>query len=517
MFGFNSKNKKNVIDEKLKQIQIEVNNDLLSSSIEKNLSTLKEIFVDNDVLVTRPIESDNKGKLNYLIAYMDGLVNSVIINDSIIKPLMLIDLEKQKKISMDTLINSVVMINEVKKTQNWAEIIEAINYGDSILFMDGEAEALILNSKGLQTRAISEPESERNLKGPREGFSEAIITNLSLVRRKIRTNELKMKFYTFGERTKTKACVCYMDSLVNKNILKDLYKRLDKIDIDGVLGSQYLSELITDCRWSPFESIGNTERPDVVVGKLLEGRIAIFVDGTPVVITAPYLFVENFQSSEDYYLNFYYASFSRLLRMLALIITLIVPAFYIAIVAFHHEILPTPLLVSITMDSSSVPFPTGIEAFVMLIIFDVLKETGIRMSSNVGQALSIVGALVIGQSAVTAKFVSAPMIIVVAITGITSLLVPKMNSANIVCRYFLLFCASFLGLEGLACGLLLILIHVLNLKSFGVSQFVPMRSIKYQEIKDIVIRAPWWQMITRPSVISTDKVRLKSSGENTDD
>ena len=192
MFGFNSKNKKNVIDEKLKQIQIEVNNDLLSSSIEKNLSTLKEIFVDNDVLVTRPIESDNKGKLNYLIAYMDGLVNSVIINDSIIKPLMLIDLEKQKKISMDTLINSVVMINEVKKTQNWAEIIESINYGDSILFMDGEAEALILNSKGLQTRAISEPESERNLKGPREGFSEAIITNLSLVRRKIRTNELKM-------------------------------------------------------------------------------------------------------------------------------------------------------------------------------------------------------------------------------------------------------------------------------------------------------------------------------------
>ena len=517
MFGFNSKKKQEVIDKKLKSIQIDVNSDVLSNSIEENSETLKVIFKDNDVLVTRPINSEKKGELTYLIAYMDGLVNSIIINDSIIKPLMLLDPDKQKNCSIDTLVNQVIMINELKRADKWSEIIEAINYGDTILFANGANEALILNSKGLQTRSISEPDSEKILSGPREGFSESIITNLSMVRRKLRTNDLKMKFFTFGERTKTKTCVCYIDSLVNQNILKDLYKRLEKIDIDGVLDSNYITEMITDCRWSPFESIGSTERPDVVTAKLLEGRIAIFVDGTPVVITAPYLFIENFQSSEDYYLNFYYASFSRILRMLSFIITIIVPAYYIAIIAFHKEMLPTPFFISVTMGRETVPLPTAVEAFIMLITFDILRETGIRTPSNVGQALSIVGALVIGQAAVEAKLISAPIIIIVAITGITGLLVPKMNSAAFIFRYFLLACGSLMGLEGVTIGISIILVHVLNLKSFGISQFVVMKSLHFQEIKDIAIRGPWWKMITRPNTISDNKVRLKSSGENKDD
>lgn len=517
MFGFHSKSKQEIIDNKLKTLQNNIDKEVLSDSIEENSSTLKDLFKDNDVLRTRSVECDKDGKMNFFIAFMDGLVNSTLINDSIIKPLMLLDPQKKADFTLDAIINQVIMINEVEKTDKWPEIIESINYGDTILFIDGEKEALILNTKGFQTRSIAEPDSEKILSGPREGFTESIMTNLSMVRRRLRTNELKMKFYTLGERTNTKVCVCYMDSLVNKKILKEIYKRLDKIDIDGILASHYITELINDCKWSPFESIGTTERPDVIAGKLLEGRIAIFVDGTPVALTAPYLFIENFQSSEDYYFNFYYTSFSRMLRIIAFLMTILVPSYYIAIVAFHREMLPTPLLISITTERSNVPLPAGIEAFVMLFIFDILRETGIRMPSNVGQALSIVGALVIGQSAVTAKLVAAPMIIVVGITGITSLLVPKLNASNILCRYFLLFCASFLGLEGLTCGVALILIHILNLNSFGVSQFITIKSLKFQEIKDIVIRAPWWKMITRPSVTATDKVRLKSSGENTDD
>ena len=281
-------------------------------------------------MVSRNINNRSSKAFIYLIAYTDGMVDNQIINESIIKPLMLLDVENAHKFTVDTLMNQVLMINEIKKTDKWADISDAINYGDTVLFIDGESEAIILNTKSFDIRSISEPESEKILSGPREGFSESIITNLSLIRRKIRSNDLKMKMFSFGERTKTKICVCYVDSLVNKKILEELYKRLQKVNIDAILDSHYFTELIQDKRKSAFKTIGTTERPDVVAAKLLEGRISLFVDGTPVVLTLPYLFIENFQSSEDYYINTHRANFSRFLRVTAVIISVLLPALIIS-------------------------------------------------------------------------------------------------------------------------------------------------------------------------------------------
>lgn len=411
----------------------------------------------------------------------------------------------------------MIFINDTKTTNQFKEIIAAITYGDTILFAEGAAEALILSTKNFQTRSITEPEAEKILSGPREGFTESLMINLSMVKRKLRTNELKMKFQTLGQRTGTQVCVCYIDSIVNKNILKELNRRLSRIDIDGVLDTNYITELIRENRASPFRATGYTERPDVIVGKLLEGRIAIFLDGTPAVLTVPYLFIENFQSSEDYYLSYFYTSFSRILRILGFLLTIIVPGLYITIVAYHQEMLPTALLVNIASERQSVPLPAGVEAFIMMIVFDILRETGIRMPSNVGQALSIVGALVIGQAAVTAKLVAAPMIIVVALTGITSLLVPKLNSPIIFVRIILFGLSCALGYFGLAIGLSILLVHLLNLQSLGIPQLTPTGKLQFQDLKDIAIRAPWWSMITRRKNIAQDRVRMKEHKRPKDD
>lgn len=484
--------------------------EVLSASLEKNIDDLKKIFVDDETIATRWITNAHNNALRYCIVQNDGLVNAAIINENIIKPLMLTEVPLNQGQQINTLIHQVLFINQIKKTNKWQEIIESLTYGDSILLIEGESEALLLNSKGFNTRSIDEPSGEKILSGPREGFSEALMINLSMVRRRLRTNELKIKFHSFGERTHTQACICYIDNIVNKKVLAELYRRLESIKIDGVLDSNYITEFIRDSRWSPFRTTGYTERPDVVVGKLLEGRIALFVDGSPVVLTLPYLFIENFQSNEDYYLSFYYTSFGRLLRIFSFILSITVPAIYIVIVAFHHEILPTTLLTNIAKERLNVPLPAGLEAVVMLILFDILKETGIRMPSGIGQALSIVGALVIGQAAVSAKLVAAPMIIVIAITAITGLLIPKMNAPIIYIRMGLLLLSATIGILGVILGLSGLLIHLLNLHSFGIPQLTPIDNLKYQEVKDTFIRGPWWQMLQRPSSLTKNKTRMRS-------
>lgn len=483
----------------------------LCISLERNIAILKSIFIDDETINFRWITNAHNPSLKYCLVQNDGLVSSVIINENIIKPLMVSDVLLNQAKPIDVLIQQVISVNQVKKTNDWQEIIEAVTYGDTILFMEGEKEALLLNSKGFNVRSIEEPSGEKIISGPREGFCEALMVNLSLVKRRLRTNELKIKFQSLGVRTHTQVCICYIDSIVDKRILAELQKRLGKIKIDGVLDSNYITECISDFRWSPFRTTGYTERPDIVVANLLEGRIALFVDGSPVVLTIPYFFIENFQSNEDYYLSFYYTSFERILRICAFLLTITIPSFFILLIAYNHEILPTILLTNIARDSLDVPLPASVEAILMLIVFEILKEAGIRIPSGIGQALSIVGALVIGQAAVEARLVSAPMVVVIATTAITGLLVPKLSASIAYIRIILLILSSTLGLIGFILGLAALLIHLLNLHSFGIPQMSPIEKLNYQQLKDIFIRGPWWKMINRPLNLTKNKTRLKNS------
>lgn len=508
-----SKKKQAVVDEEVKGFNEDINDAVLVTSLEQNMATMNDLFQDVELFKTKYIKNVHNEKLRFCIAYSSGVVDNANISEHIVEPLSSSDALSGNSDLITTITEKVVQIPDVEQTNSILSVVESICYGDTVLFVDGEAQALVLGTQNFLYRPITEPENERVLSGPREGFTESNMANLSLLRRKVRTNKLKMKSYTLGKRTKTLCSICYMDDIVNKKILQELYRRLDKIDIDGVLDTNYISELIKDSQLSPFRTTGYTERPDTVIARLLEGRIAILVDGSPSVLTLPFLFIENFQSSEDYYMNYYFASFSRMIRMFGFFLTLVVPGLYIAIVAYHHEMLPTQLLLNITVERQGAPLPASIEAFLMLIIFDILRETGVRMPSNVGQALSIVGALVIGQSAVEASMVAAPMIIIVALTGITNLLVPRLSGPVIFLRYLFLLAASLFGFYGLILATSAAVIHLLNLRSFGIPQLMAAGNLRFQDVKDTFFRAPWWKMLLRPKGFTKNKTRMKQGGD----
>jgi spore germination protein KA len=326
-----------------------------------------------------------------------------------------------------------------------------------------------------------------------------------MLHRRLRTANLKIETLTVGRQTRTRLALVYMENLVKRPVLDELIRRLSKIDIDGILDSNPINELIRDNRWSPFRASGMTERPDTAAAKMMEGRIVLLTDGSPVALTLPYLFSENFSSSEDYYVSFLHASFARLLRIAAFLLTALTPALYICVAAFHYEILPGKMILNMAEGFQHTPFPASFETFFMLVVFDVLRETGMRMSANGGQALSIVGALIIGQAAVAARIVSPQMIIVVAVTGITGLIVPKLDEACLYIRFFLLFCASALGLFGFTAGAALVLIHTHRLRSLGVPQIGGSSS----DWKDSLIRAPYWTMTERPSRLTDNRRRMK--------
>lgn len=511
MFRFLKKlftNKQNMVEEKVAELNKPLENSEFCASLDQNIAVVKQLFSDVAVARYRTFGGNDKNPNRYFIVFFDGMVDSETINDNILKPLMLNTIPESDSL-IDSILHCMVQVGEAKEISTFSQMIDSVTYGDTVLFAEGCNKAIVLNSKNFVTRAIDEPDNEKVLNGPREGFSEVLMQNLSQVVRRVRTHELKTKIIKLGRRTRTDVCVCYIESLVDKGILEELMNRLEKIEIDGMLDSNYITELIRDHPYSPFRTTGYTERPDIVVGKILEGRIAIFVDGSPSVLTIPYLFIENFQSNEDYYFSFYYTSFSRLLRILAFFLTIAVPGLYVAIVAFDQEMLPLQLLMKVALERQNVPLPAAIEAVIMLLVFDVLRETEIRMPSNIGQALSIVGALVIGQAAVEASLVAAPMIIVVAATGITSLLVPKLNAPVIYWRFIILGLSSFFGFFGFVIAVSILIIHVNSLTSFGIEQSELKGRFNFQDIKDILFRAPWWKMIDRPYRLSPNKVRQR--------
>ncbi|WP_418791997.1 spore germination protein [Phosphitispora sp. TUW77] len=481
--------------------------------MEKNIEILKEIFNNDDTIIYRKFRNQANNAIRCCIIFADGMVNNEIVNENILQPIAANKLLKPGKDIIDNLQYGVIIANDVKKTADVYKVVESIINGDTALLVENEKESLIINTKGWQSRSITEPETEKALRGPREGFTESLMINLTLIRRKLKTPDLKFNFRTIGVKSQTKACICYIDGIANKKILEEFNKRLDTIEIDGVLDTGYIEELISDAPHSMFRTIGSTERPDIVAGNMLEGRIALVLDGTPFVLTVPFLFMEFFQSNEDYYTNYYTASISRLLRNISFILTISVPAIYLALTTFHQEMIPTHLLMSISAARQDMPFPTIIEALGMLIVFEILREAGARMPSFIGQSLSIVGALVIGQAAVEARFISAPMIIVIAFSGITGLMISKMKGAIFMLRLIFLFLASFLGLYGFVFGITGLLILLFEMRSFGVPYMSNLASFNPQDLKDTVIRAPWWHMKYRPKFITArNKIRNASGG-----
>lgn len=475
----------------------------LSNSTEQNIILLKNILSNNSTLKFREFETQIGGTLKCCIVFLYEMVSREVINENILKPLMSSTKYTpiNKNDALKFIINKVLISHEAHESSDIDELIEGILNGDSLLLVDGVKGAIVISSKGWQSRSVSEPSSEGVVRGPKEGFTESIMVNMSLIRRKVKNSELKFEFMNIGTKTKTKISICYIQGTANEKILDELKKRLNSIKIDGILDSGYIEELINDNPMSPFKTVGNSERPDTVASKLLEGRIAILCDGSPFVLTIPFVFLEYFQSSEDYYQSFLYGTFNRMLRIVGFFLSTSLPALYVALITFHQEMIPTPLFISIISAREGVPFPTMIEALAMSFVFEVIREAGIRVPSAIGGSISIVGALVLGDAAVTAKVISAPIVIIVALTGIGSLLLPKMLSSLILMRISLLISTSILGMYGYIFEIILIFIHLTSIESFGIPYMTYINSLNKYELQDCAVRAPWWYMHYYPIFI----------------
>ncbi|MDR6554350.1 hypothetical protein J2736_005579 [Paenibacillus qinlingensis] len=438
-----------------------------------------------------------------LIAYISCLVETDRIEREITKPLT------QAQSSTETL-SSHILTPEVKHTNLFETLIDSLLIGFVMIAEQGEKQVLLANLACLPHRNIEQPETETGVRGPREGFTEHLETNVALLRRRLKTDKMRIKTWQIGTLSQTEVRLIYLEDIADPTIIDEITNRLSAIHIDAVLESNYIEEMIRDNPFSIFPTMEYTERPDVVAGALLEGKVSIFTNNTPFVLIAPFQFWSAFQSSEDYYLMFTSATFIRFIRSLSIILALLLPSLYVAITTFHPEMLPTNLLLAVAGAREASPFPAMVEALIMEITFEALREAILRLPRVMGQTVSIVGALVIGQAVVQAGIVSTPMVIVVSVTGIASFMIPRYNmtfSIRIM-RLLLLLLAGTLGFVGILLGLFTLALYLTGIRSVGVPYLAPIGPLRLKALRDFMVRAPHW-LIDRDHVSTSPEDNKK--------
>lgn len=476
----------------------------LSGNLFQDVLRLKNIFDRSSDIVYREFQIG--GVQKGTVIFLDGFVNMKMIDADVLKPLMDygkgsqqpsgFELNEIEKLLQDHVISAAVVSTGVTVQ----ETVDHILSGDTALLIEGVGKAIFIGALELEKRSVDEPVTEAVIRGPRDGFTENLRTNTSLIRRRLRTPDLKMEGMKVGRLSKTDIVLTYLDGIADMAVVAEVRERVGRIDIDAILESGYVEEFIEDNPFSVFPQVIYTERPDKVAGNLLEGKVGIIIDNTPFALIMPMTFYETIQSSEDYYQRYIASTAIRWLRFLFIVIALLLPSLYVAILTFHLEMLPTNLLLSISSSRETVPFPAVVEALLMEITFEALREAGVRLPRPVGQAVSIVGALVIGQAAVQAGLVSAPMVIIVSITGIASFTIPTFAQSLAIrmLRFPMMLFAGTLGLYGILLGILIIVIHMSRLRTFGVPYLAPMAPLHAGDLKDVLVRVPWWGMIKRP-------------------
>lgn len=494
---------------------------LLGPELERNLEMLKEAFSAHSDMIVKRMVNRGSSRRKMAVVYIQGMVNHQIMNRDLIKPLQTPDfgipdeggIPGGQTDLIRYLAEEFLPVGGILLAEKLESVLEYLFGGFTVILLDGYGTALAVHTTDLEKRQVEEPSSQTVLRGPKEGFTENLRTNISLIRRRIKTPRLSTELRRIGRLTQTDVALIYIQGIAKDETVEEVRRRLAQIDTDSILEGAYLEDFIQDSTFSPFPTIINTERPDAAAAGLLEGQIVIAVDGSPFVLMAPVPFVSFFQSSEDYYQRVDISTFLRVVRFVSYFISMMLPALYIAVTTFHQEMLPTPLLISLAAQREGVPFPAIMEALLMELTFEVLREAGVRMPRAIGPAISIVGALVLGQAAVSAGLVSAAMVIVVSFTAIANFVIPSISmsiSARLL-RFTMMFLAGTFGLFGIMSGLMFMLIHMAGLRSFGVSYLTPLSPTRMKDLKDVLIRFPRWSMSTRPSYLTKPGSRRRTA------
>ncbi|PWW01244.1 spore germination protein KA [Paenibacillus cellulosilyticus] len=483
---------------------------LLVPDLEQNMERLERFLGGGADIVCRTLTHRSFPNQRYVLFYMDGIVDGTAIGTMLLG--LLEDANSQVKEEADSLYTHLmersIAVGKIFPATAIEEVGYAMLEGSSVILVDGSLRAIIIDTTGGEGRSVEEPTSQTVVRGPKEGFTENLRTNTALVRRIIKSPKLRFDYKIVGRETRTNIAVIYLQGIAQDDVVKEVHRRIKQIEIDAILESGYIEEFIQDKAFTPFPLIQNTERPDTACASILEGQVVIMVSGTPFVLITPVTFVKFFQSSEDYYQRYDISTFLRLIRMTSFFISMLLPSLYIAITTFHQEMLPTSLLISLAAQREGVPFPALVEAFLMEITFEILREAGVRMPRIIGPAISIVGALVLGQAAVQAGLVSAAMVIVVSFTAIASFVIPAVNmgiAARLI-RFVLMILAGSFGLFGIMSGLMVLLAHLCGLRSFGKPYLLPFSPLIVSNLKDTFIRVPWWAMRKRPIGMASNQI-----------
>ncbi|RCX13281.1 spore germination protein KA [Fontibacillus phaseoli] len=495
--------------------------DVLSADLKSNLDYIRKTLGGSTDIMIREISLDEKDGLKVAVLYTDGLADQNTITESIMKTLArmvnsskVAGREQIPSFDGSQILAEISLQNkEIQNFSKYKTLFHSLLSGDTIFLVDGFEDGIALGTRGWKDRGVTETSVENVVRGPREAFTESLRTNTAMIRRKIKDPNLWLETRQIGRLTQTDVGLMYINGIANEKIVQEARDRLDRIDIGSILESGYIEEAIQDETMTPFPTIFNTERPDVIAAELLEGKIAILVDGTPFVLVMPALFVSFLHAAEDYYQRSDISSFLRMLRYLSIFISLLGPSLYIAVSTFHQEMLPTQLLFGLAAQREQIPFPAFVEAVLMEVTFEILREAGLRLPKNIGSAISIVGTLVIGQAAVEAGIISAAMVIVVAITAISSFVLPAFNMsiAFRMLRFPLMALAGSFGLYGIFIGATTLILHLCSLRSFGVPYMAPFAPLIPDDQKDAVLRLPQWMLMTRPRLINKDNVTRRKS------
>lgn len=489
----------------------------IQKNIQKNKDTIKQIIGDSTDIFMRDLEIDAGNKtIDLLMIGISGLIDEESIRDGILNPLLSTPFIQTGHIMKQ--IKNRIYLGDIKEEDNLYQGILDVFQGNAFLIIDGFTVGIVIENANISERDIEEPPTDTVVRGSRDGFVETIETNISLLRRRISHPSLRFKSYTLGEYSQTKVVLSYIDGVIDPEIIQRIDSRINEIEVDDITSGGQIEQYLADNPYTFFPLAGNTERPDQAVSKIMEGRMVLLVDGSPMTLFYPHFFWESMHSIEDYNSNPVKSSILRMLRFMAFIISILLPAFYIAVVNIHKNVIPSEFIIALENSREGVPLPLLQETILLIILFQMVKEGGTRMPKGIGEALSIVGALILGEVSVSAGLISSQTIIVVATAAITSFIVTPVAGAVSVLRILYIIPAYILGFYGLIIAVLVTVTHMIRQRSMGVPYMSPVAPLYLRDWNDLIIRMPFKFLKFRPkSVPHLKPIRYKKTPSNSDE
>lgn len=449
------------------------------------------------------------------ICYIAPITDNNLLNDSVLFPMTSEQVKPKEKV-VDYLKNSVMSSIEVTEHNTIDSAIQKLLTGQTLILVNESDKILSCDTEKITVRSIAEPPTSVVIKGPREGFTESIKYNLALIRKRVKSEDFVVNMMEIGKLTKTQVAVVYFDSVVDKAVVKQITKKLKAINIDGVLDSHYLVSYLQEKPHSLFKQVGDTEKPDILVAKMLEGRVGIIVDGSPIVLTLPFILIEDLQNSDDYYSQPIRVTFVRILRFVGVVLAVLLPGIYVALEKYHYKILPTEFLVTIMNTTQGIPFSPFLEILFVVLLFEILYEANLRMPQYFGMAMSIVGALILGETAVNAGLVSPPAVMIVALSGITFYIIPSEAAQFSILRLIAIVIGACLGLYGVLLFCVFVLSYLSSFDSYKSAYLAPVSPYIENDQKDFYIRKTISEMKKRPKSIANNHKNMNRRGKNED-